>query len=82
MPPDPAPRLRPNSRAWRISQMQPGDSILFERPTTRPLPAFQQTLSIDIGRAGMRGLVSQSLLLGIELSTRQTYEIVRLTRHK
>ncbi len=71
------PRI--GSRVWKIAQLDEGDSLLLEAPAGRLQP-FMQQVNVDIMRAGMKGRVSQSLILGIEPATRQVYEIVRLVR--
>lgn len=70
---------RPGSRPFLLSNMKPGDSALLEAPLGRLQP-FMNQIAVDIGRCGLNGKITQSTILGVELSTRQVYEIVRVTR--
>lgn len=55
--------------------MKPGDRILLEAPSGR-LGPFMQQVRVDIDRAGMTGLLTQSHVLGVEVATRAVLDIV------
>lgn len=72
------PRI--GSRPWKLLQLEPGECLLLSAPSGQPLQAFMQNIASDITRNGLKGQLHQSLILGIEISTRQVYEIVKVSR--
>lgn len=73
--------FRIGSRPSQISRLEPGESLFLCAPRGR-LAQFMSQIRVDIARAGMSGQVSQSLVLGVEPSTREVYELVKLSRSK
>lgn len=69
---------RPGSRIWAISNMQPGDVLLFERKDGGPVGALMQQIGTDIRRAGLGGKVLMTHIIGIQPTARDVYDIVRL----
>ena len=67
------------SRVWALSRLEPGERLLLEAPAGRT-SAFMQQVSTDVGRAGLRGALSQSLVVGVKLDTRDVIDIVCVTR--
>lgn len=70
---------RVGSRVWTLSRLEPGERLLFEAPPGRTA-AFMQQISSDIGRANLRGALSQSLVIGVKLDTREAIDIVMVSR--
>lgn len=70
---------RAGSRVSALLAMEVGDELFFKAETGNAARLMQQ-ISTDIGRAGLRGEVTQSLIVGVELATREVFEIVRVHR--
>ena len=70
---------RVGSRPWKLAQMMPGDRIFLEAPGGN-LQNFMKQIGADISRGGLSGLVTQTLILGIEPATRNVIDLVMLTR--
>lgn len=71
--------MRVGSRTDILSRMSPGEELFLRAGVGRASILMQQ-ISTDIGRAGLRGLISQSLVLGIEVSTREVVELIFVRR--
>lgn len=72
------PRI--GSRPWKLMQLEPGEAMLLQAPKDQPLQSFMQNIASDITRNGLKGQVRQSLILGIEVATREVHEIVKVYR--
>lgn len=59
-PPGSTSGLRVGSRAWQLSRMAAGDQLFFAVPANRTVTNYMGQIGADIGRAGMRGRLSQS----------------------
>ena len=78
-PEDPPHLFRIGSRPSMINRLAVGESLFLQAPTGR-LGQFMQQVSSDIQRIGLKGKVSQSLIIGVESATREVYDIVKVTR--
>ena len=76
---DPPHLFRIGSRPSMINRLAVGESLFLQAPPGRVV-AFMGQVSEDIGRVGLRGKVSQSLIIGVEPTTREVYDIVKVTR--
>lgn len=77
---DPPHLFRIGSRPSMINRLAVGESLFLQAPLGRVV-AFMGQVSADIGRIGLRGKVSQSLIIGVEPATREVYDIVKITRN-
>lgn len=59
--------------------MAPGDRVYFEAPAGR-LAALQSQITVDIHRAGLRGLVTLERVIAVAPRTLETVDLVRATR--
>ena len=62
-----------------LANMKPGERTFFESPRGK-LSAFQSTLALDIKRAGYQGFISTSLVLGVEVNSRESIDLVMCVR--
>ena len=69
---------QPGSRSWMIMNMEPGDVLLFENKNGGPVGPLMSQIGVDIRRAGLAGVVVQTHIIGIQPTTRDVYDIVRL----
>jgi len=65
------------SRRSLLRSLAPGAALLFEAKPGRVTPLMKQ-ISADAYRLGIN--ISQSHIVGVELSTRACVDIVRVTR--
>ncbi len=71
---------RPGSRPYRLANLPVGEHFLLEVPAGVPVTNYMQQIAADIGRVGLNGKVTQQLLIGIQPTTRQVYDIIRIVR--
>lgn len=71
---------RVGSLTWTLQNIEPGCCHLFAVPEDRTNQVFMQYVASGISRTGMSGQYHQTLVLGIELSTRKLIEIVKVAR--
>lgn len=80
---DAAPRKktgpRPGSRPYLIANLKHGQRVFLEAPVG-DVQRFMQQVAADITRCELQGKVVQGIVLGIQPSTRNVYELVMLTR--
>lgn len=69
---------RPGSRFWAISNMKPGDVLLFENQSGKKVSRLMQQINCDILRSQNKGKLRLMTLLGVHPLTRTIYEIVRI----
>ena len=65
------------TRIW--FELIQGERLLLEAPTGK-VGIFAQQVAEDIRRLGLQGVLQQSLVLGVEVSTRSVLEIICVTR--
>lgn len=71
---------RAGSRPYALLQMMSGDRIYLESPGRDRTQAFMQQIAADIGRTGLQGKVTQTLVLGIIPDSRAVIDLVMVTR--
>lgn len=69
-------KTRVGSRPWRLSQLAPGESLLFEVPGA--LNNLQSQILVDARRVGIH--VTLETLLAVSPKTETVVKIVRCTR--
>ena len=67
------------ARTTALSSLRQGERLLLEAPTGK-VGLFAQQVAEDIRRLGLQGVLQQSLVLGVEVSTRSVLEIICVTR--
>lgn len=72
------PRI--GSLTWTLLNIEPGCCHLFAVPEDRTNQVYMQYIASGISRTGLQGKLHQTLVLGIEVSTRKVIEIVKVAR--
>lgn len=70
---------RTGSRPHMLTLMQPGERRIVEAPPGR-LQARMAQITVDIHRAGLRGKISLSHLLGVDPAARTVTDLIVITR--
>ncbi len=70
---------RVGSRPWTLLNLAVGQSAYFEAPPGR-LQAFMSQIAGDIIRNNLKGKVVQSLIIGVQPTSREVVDLVRVTR--
>ncbi len=71
---------RVGSRVWALSQIEPGGRIALIVPKGITPSAFMQQVGTDIGRANLRGVLRQTVAIGVVVASREVIDIVCVTR--
>lgn len=67
------------SRPWLLTRLEPGARMFLEAPAGN-LSKFMTQIATDIQRNGLKGKVTQTMVLGIVPATRVVIELVMITR--
>lgn len=68
------------SRPWMLLRMQIGDVMLIENKRGGPVGKLMQQIQADISRNGLKGKMVQSHLLGVQPTSREVFDIIRIER--
>lgn len=71
---------RAGSLAWTLQNIEPGECHLFCVPSGKTTQVFMQYVASGVSRTGLQGQLHQTLVLGIEVSTRKVIEIIKVAR--
>lgn len=71
---------RVGSRVWALSQIEPGGRIALIVPKGITPSAFMQQVGTDIGRANLRGVLRQTIAIGVVVSSREVLDLVLVDR--
>lgn len=72
------PRI--GSRVWALSRLEPGGRIALIVPEGVTPSAFMQQVGTDIGRANLRGVLRQSIAIGVVVANREVLDLVLVDR--
>lgn len=70
---------RPGSRPFLLANLKHGQRAFLEAPAG-DVQRFMQQVAADISRGGLKGRVTQALVVGIQLNNRAMHELVMVTR--
>lgn len=71
---------RPGSRPWQLVNLAFGECLVIQVPRDKAVSTFMQQINTDILRNGLKGKVTQQHLIGVQPSTREVVDLVRVSR--
>ena len=63
-----------------MMRLEPGERMMLPVPTDKTAQSFMQNIASDIMRNGLRGVMHQTLIFGVEPGPRKLHEIVMICR--
>lgn len=70
---------RKGSRPYLLLNLKPGERAVFMAPPSGASKLMQQIWA-DVARNGLGGKIRQSLVIGVEVSSREVIDMVLVTR--